>query len=120
MSRRHALHRDIETRSTLDLTEVGVWRYAAEPTTGVWCVGYAIDGDPPQIWRPGEPIPEVFFAAARDPDWIVVAHNDSFECAIEERILGPRYGWPLVPLRQHRCTMATVLPRALMRKSPRS
>ena len=38
------LFRDIETRSTLDLTEVGVWRYAAESTTGVWCVGYAIDG----------------------------------------------------------------------------
>jgi len=111
MSRRHALHRDIETRSTLDLTEVGVWRYAAEPTTGVWCVGYAIDDDPPQIWTPDQPIPEVFFIAAGDPNWTVIAHNDQFETAVEQRILALRYGWPLCP--QHRCTMAMVLACAL-------
>ena len=113
MSRRHALHRDIETRSTLDLTEVGVWRYAAEPTTGVWCVGYAIDDGPAQIWIPGEPIPEVFFTAARNSDWLVIAHNDAFERAIEERILAPRYGWPLVPPNQRRCTMSMTLASAL-------
>jgi DNA polymerase len=40
------LFRDIETRSTLDLKVVGAWRYAAEPTTGVWCMAYAIDDGP--------------------------------------------------------------------------
>jgi DNA polymerase len=114
---RHVLYRDIETRSTLDLTEVGAWRYAAEPNTGVWCVGYVIDGDPPQIWRPGEPIPEVFSIAARDPDLLIVAHNDQFETAIEQRVLAPRYDWPIVPIERHRCTMAmasaSALPAAL-------
>jgi DNA polymerase len=109
---RHILHRDIETRSTFELTEVGAWRYAAEPTTGVWSIGYAVD-NPPQIWTPDQPIPEVFFIAARDPDWLIVAHNDAFEQAIEERILAPRYGWPLVPLERHRCTMAMALACAL-------
>jgi DNA polymerase len=110
---RHILHRDIETRSTLDLTDVGAWRYAAEPTTGVWCVGYAIDDGPAQIWISDQPIPEVFFIAARDPDWLIVAHNDAFEQAIEERILAPRFGWPIVPIERHRCTMAVAVASAL-------
>jgi DNA polymerase bacteriophage-type len=105
--------RDIETHSALDLARAGVCRYAAEPSTSVWCVGYAIDDDPPQIWTPGHPIPEAFFAAARDPDWVVVAHNDQFETSIETRLLAPRYGWPLIPIGQHRCTMSMALASAL-------
>src|SRR6516165_5910458 len=107
------LFRDIETRSTLDLTDVGAWRYASEPTTGVWCVGYAVDNAPARIWIPGQPIPEEFHIAARDPDWLIVAHNDAFERAVEELILAPRYGWPIVPIQQHMCTMAMVLASAL-------
>jgi DNA polymerase len=110
---RHILHRDIETRSTLDLTKVGVWRYAAEPNTAAWCLSHAVDDDPVQIWIPGQPVPEVFHTAARDPDWRITAHNDQFERAIEERILAPRYGWPLVPIQRHVCTMALVLACAL-------
>jgi DNA polymerase len=110
---RHVLHRDIETRSTVDLSEVGAWRYASDPNTGVWCATYANDSDPPQIWTPDQPIPEIFSIAARDPDWIVIAHNDAFERAIEELILAPRYGWPIVPIERHRCTMAMALASAL-------
>jgi len=110
---RHVLHRDIETRSTLDLTDVGAWRYASESTTGVWCVGYTVDNAPARIWIPGQPIPEEFHIAAREPDWLIVAHNDAFERAVEELILAPRYGWPIVPIQQHVCTMAMVLASAL-------
>jgi DNA polymerase len=107
------LHRDVETRSTLRLADAGAWRYAIDPSTAVLCIGYAIDDAPVQIWTPVLPIPEEFHAAARDPNWVVVAHNDQFETAIEERLLGPRYGWPLVPITRHRCTMATALANAL-------
>jgi DNA polymerase bacteriophage-type len=113
MSTRHILHRDIETKSTLDLTEVGAWRYAGDPTTDVWCVAYAVDDGPVQLWIPGRPVPGEFSAAARDPDWLIVAHNDAFERAVEERILAPRYSWPLVPIERHRCTMAMALASAL-------
>jgi hypothetical protein len=37
------LFRDIETRSTLRLADVGAWRYAADPSTEVLCVGYDMD-----------------------------------------------------------------------------
>ena len=107
------LFRDVETKSTLDLRSVGAWRYAGDPTTEVLCIGYAVDDGPVTSWTPGQPIPEEFREAARDPNWLIVAHNDSFERAIEEQLLAPRYGWPLVPIERHRCTMAMALANAL-------
>ena len=107
------LFRDVETRSTLDLRSVGAWKYAGDPTTEVLCIAYAVDDAPVQSWTRRQPIPEVFHQAARDPAWLIVAHNDAFERAIEERLLAPRYGWPLVPIERHRCTMAMALANAL-------
>jgi DNA polymerase bacteriophage-type len=110
------LHRDFETRSTLNLPDVGAWRYAGDASTDAWCIGYAVDDDPVQTWLPGQPIPEEFQIAATDAAWLVVAHNDAFESAIEERLLGPRYDWPLVPIERHRCTQAMALAAALPAK----
>jgi DNA polymerase len=110
------LHRDIESRSTLDLQKVGAWRYAGDASTDVWCIAYAVDDGPVQTWLPGQPIPEEFQIAARDSVWLVIAHNDFFEASIEERLLGPRYGWPLIPIERHRDTMAMALAAALPAK----
>ncbi len=107
------LPRDFETRSTLRLAEVGARRYASDVSTEVLCVGYAVDDGPGQIWTPGQPVPDVVREAARNPDWLVIAHNDAFETAIEECLLGPRHGWPIVPIERHRCTMAMALANAL-------
>src|SRR6516165_6936170 len=106
------LFRDIETRSNLKLELAGAWRYASDPTTTVLCVGYAVDG-PIRIWTPDQPIPEAFVEAARNPAWLIVAHNDQFETAVEERLLHPRYEWPLIPIDRHRCTMAAAYAAAL-------
>ena len=51
--------------------------------------------------------------AANNPAWLVVAHNDAFETAVETDVLAPRYGWPLVPIERHRCTMAMALAAGL-------
>jgi DNA polymerase bacteriophage-type len=109
----HTLVRDFETRSQARLDTCGAWRYAADPSTQILCVGYAIDDKPTQLWIPGQPIPAEFLEAARDPDWRVIAHGDQFETAIEERLLQPRFGWPLVPLDRHICTMSLALTAAL-------
>ena len=61
---------DLETRSTLALETVGAWRYAADPTTEVLCIGFAIDDAEPEIWTPGQPIPPAFITAANDPSWL--------------------------------------------------
>ena len=85
---------DGETHSPLDLRKTGAWRYAAHPSTDVWCLGYAIDDQPAQIWLPGESVPPAIVEAAADPSVVFVAHNAGFERAIWEHILAPRYGWP--------------------------
>jgi DNA polymerase len=87
---------DIETRSQLDLRRVGAARYAADPSTDVWCVGFVIDGGPVQLWLPGSPVPATIIEAAADPEYLFVAHNAAFERAIWRDILTPRYGWPVI------------------------
>jgi DNA polymerase len=44
---------------------------------------------------------------------VVSAFNDAFESAIERHLMGPRYGWPVIPSERHRCTRAQVLAAAL-------
>jgi DNA polymerase len=112
----HVLHRDYETRSVLELPKVGSYRYATHQTTEVVCGAYAFDDGPVQQWILGDPLPPEFFEAKQNPEWAVSAHNDPFESAIENHILGPRHGWPQVPLERHICTMAMSLALALPAK----
>jgi DNA polymerase bacteriophage-type len=102
----HILHRDVETRcANFDLRDVGVHRYAADTGTEIWCMAYAVDDGPVQLWLPGDPVPAPFSEAAVDTRWLTAAHHDPFESGIEQYILGPRYGFPLVPTERHRCSL---------------
>ena len=109
---------DVETHSLADLKKVGAWRYASDSSTDVWCVGYAINDEPVQLWKPNDPDVHhgAITAAAADPDTVFVAHNAGFERAICQHILVPRYGWPAIPLERWRCTMAAALALALPAK----
>jgi DNA polymerase len=109
----HALHRDYETRGVLQLQHVGTWKYAADERTEVVCCAYCVDDELVKIWRPGDPVPPEFLEASRNPNWLVCAHNAQFEIAIEHFIMTRRHGWPRIPLRQMRCTMAQALALAL-------
>jgi DNA polymerase len=102
----HVLHRDLETRGAISLRKVGAAKYAADASTEVICVAFAADIDPVRLWLPGDPVPPEFIEAAADPSWSVCAHNDAFESAIEQQVLAPRFGWPIIPIERHRCTMA--------------
>ena len=109
----HILHRDFETRSTAVLKAVGSYRYATDSATEILCVAYAVDDDPVQLWIPGNPVPPEFTEAAHNPRWVLAAHGDHFETAIEQHVLAPRYGWPLIEITRHRCTMAMSLAAGL-------
>ena len=109
----HILVRDIETRSTVDLGDVGVHCYAAHPSTEVLCVGYCVDDEPVQIWHAGDPVPKPFIAAAKHKDWKAVAHQVAFEMAIERGVLWPRYDFPLIPVERQVCTLTAALAMAL-------
>src|ERR1700739_4832838 len=93
--RRRVLHRDYETRSQQVLKSVGTHRYAADPSTAVLCYAYAVDHEAVQLWIPGDPVPPEFIEAASNPNWVVAAHGDHFESAIEHHIMAPRFGWPI-------------------------
>jgi DNA polymerase bacteriophage-type len=105
----HVLHRDFETRSRAILKSVGTHRYAADPSTEILCVAFAVNDEPVRLLQPSDSTPAEFVEAARDPRWLVAAHGDHFDTAIEQHVLAPRYGWPQIPLERHVCTMARSL-----------
>jgi DNA polymerase len=109
----HVLFFDVETRSAIDLTEVGAHRYAGDPSTTVLCAAFAVDAEPVQLWTPGDAVPPEFIEAAHDPDWAVVAHNAGFERVIMAKILDPRHGFAPIELAKWCCTMAMTLAAAL-------
>lgn len=96
------LHLDFETRSELELPDVGIHKYAAHPSTDVWCVGYAIDDGEPVVVRPDNPgIIPLLKQADR-----LIAHNAYFEIGIWKGVMTPRYQWPETSIEQWSCTMA--------------
>lgn len=103
------IHGDFETRSELDLKEVGLDVYARHPSTDVWCFGYAFGNGEPEIWVPGMDTPVFRWAS----ESVVIAHNAPFELAIWNHICVPRYGWPPLRPEQTRCTMAMAYAMAL-------
>src|SRR5258708_82568 len=111
----HTLHLDIESFSTIDLTETGVHVYAEHPTTEIHCVSYAIDDGPAHTWKRGwhdHKVPIDVSIAVKE-GWEIVAHNSAFERTMWRHILTPRYGWPSPKLSQWRCTMVQALAMAL-------
>jgi len=72
---------DIETFSDVDLSERGVYQYAASPRFEILLIGYAIDdGEPVVLETVGKDaiVPELE-AMLKDPRYLKVAHNANFE-----------------------------------------
>jgi DNA polymerase bacteriophage-type len=103
------LHIDFETRSTLDLKEVGLDNYARHPTTDAWCMAYAFGGGATSLvakyFLDRDDSLRLVFEHVQSGD-TVVAHNVAFELAIWNNIMVPRYGWPMLRPEQCECTMA--------------
>lgn len=108
---------DFETRSAVDLRKTGVYKYAADPSTDIWCMAYKAPwSDDVLVWQPGD---------ERDiylEDWIMAggllsAWNANFERTIWNEVMVGRYQWPDTRIKQWRCTMAQAsamgLPRSL-------
>jgi len=103
---------DFETRSVLDLADVGLHNYALHPTTQPWCMAYGLGDEEFKLWWFGEPLPEI----VRDHvelGGIIVAHNATFEWKVWNYIMAARHGWPELDINQCRCTMAMAYAMAL-------
>jgi DNA polymerase len=92
------LHLDFETRSELNLRDVGVDRYASHPSTEILMLAWAFDEDDPVIWLPilGEPMPPELHAGLMDPTAEKWAWNYNFERRVFHHKLGitiPQCQW---------------------------
>ena len=92
---------DIETYSSIDISESGAYKYIESPDFEILMIGYAIDDGPvKQIdLAIGEEIPEEFEDALFDENVLKIAHN-----AVFERRSFARIGYD-IPIEQWHCTM---------------
>jgi DNA polymerase bacteriophage-type len=116
----HEMTWDFESRSAVSLKNSGSWRYAADATTEILCLCYAIDDGEVQTWLPpwvtkqlglsAQLVPQVFFNIVADPsEWKTIAHLAEFERSLYERILVPKHGFPALPLEVQHCSMTLAL-----------
>ena len=69
---------DIETRSDLDVRDVGAYVYGAHPSTEVLCLAWAANDKPVKIAKTPNEI-RAFVARVVEADATLVAHNVDFE-----------------------------------------
>lgn len=107
------LHIDYETFSLADLSEVGAYRYANDPSTEILCAGMALDDEEPVGWydwgrfnvdRTDFSRYEPFWDALEDPSVTIWAHNAQFEMAISQALMEKTWGIKCPDLSRWRCT----------------
>lgn len=111
------VHLDFETRSAVDIYQVGAWLYAMHPSTEILCLAFAVDDEPVELIRystnthpVGSPEQkaehESFKKLAKladNPDVLFCAYNAFFEQVIWNRQFGK---WKPIPLERWRCVQA--------------
>ena len=75
------LHLDLETRSSVDISKGGVYKYASSPDFDILLLGYSADGGEVTVidLASGEVVPDEVLRAIVSDDVIKWAHNSSFE-----------------------------------------
>jgi DNA polymerase len=105
-------HLDFETRSDVDLRKQGLSVYARSKHTDILCAAFAFDKGPVEIWKMGEAMPFDLISHIQDGGE-VLAHNAPFEWEIWHQVGVRKYGWPVLPIKQLHCTMATAYTMSL-------
>jgi len=100
---------DFETYGEVDLMKVGAFRYAEDLGTYPLCLAYSVTQNGNRageeeflLWTPDHPIPSVFCGHTG----ALRGWNVTFEAAIWEFLMVPRYGFPPMRRTQWRDTMA--------------
>lgn len=103
---------DFETRSKAIIQKTGAWKYAADPSTDVLCMGYAVNDGPVELWVPGEAFP---FSSKSFTQELLEAHYSFFEYSIWKNVMVKKYGWPEAPLNKWVCSASIACSHALPR-----
>lgn len=95
------------------LGSVGACVYSEHPTTEILFAWYDLkDGIGPRYWEPGMPFPEDLRAHI-EAGGLMESHNAGFEFWIWLNVWHKRYGFPMIPSAQQRCSMAKARAHAL-------
>ena len=114
---------DLESRSEIDLREVGVYPYAYHDSTDILCFAFKEDDLPTKIWvMPRlrkeliglESVESAEFFDAINRAKIIEAHNMNFE-RVMWRIMELKYSAPRLPLEKLSCSAAKAAYFALPR-----
>lgn len=95
------LYIDIETYSSIDISESGSYKYIDSNDFEILLIGYAIEDGPVKVIDlcQGEAIPKELEVALLSPEYIKIAHN-----AVFERLSFARIGYT-IPIEQWYCTL---------------
>ena len=81
MNKIKTLSIDLETRSSIDISKAGVYKYAESPDFNILLFGVSVNGGPVIVYdlACGDVVPDEILAALSDPGIIKWAYNASFE-----------------------------------------
>lgn len=95
------------------LKTVGSAAYSEHPSTEILTISYdLIDGRGLRRWRPGWALPHDLFTHVMNGHPLE-SHNAMFERLWWTNVAVPRHGWPEIPPRVQRCSMATARTQGL-------
>ena len=71
---------DLETKSSVDITKAGAYKYAESPDFDILLFGVSVNGDPVTVYdlACGETVPEEIVAALSDDTVTKWAYNAAF------------------------------------------
>ena len=121
-----SVHLDFETRSLVDVTDTGPWRYSLDPSTLPLCLCYTVDTSHTDLitwedfdnYNVGMITDSVYKITelAENKNVIFKAHNSMFEYCIWNNILHKTFGFPeLLDFKRWDCTAAKAASHALPR-----
>ena len=98
---------DYETRSRADLTQVGAYKYARDPSTDILCVClWDIETGAYVVIDPIEDVMPAAWRIKLIETKYIMAHNAAFDREIHEHVGVAVYKFPPIPLRKWYCTAA--------------
>lgn len=104
------IYLDFETHSLADLKAVGAYKYAADPSTDVLCVGAMLQEKDQsfivtssELACTGKAL--CLIRSAEDPNTIFISHG-IFDQFIWNEVMAKKYGYPSIPIERWRCTMS--------------
>lgn len=112
------LHIDYETFvGSVDIRDVGAYRYANSHDCEILCCAMALGNEEPVVWTAANPdIPDRYWDALEDPSVLIYAFHAAFEMAISQALMWKTWGVRCPDLKRFRCVQSLARRAALPAK----